>query len=289
MVTNRGLEKGLDAKYFRREVSLKETVSHEVFLSIHEIEPRKDQPRKIFDEDSLQELAHSIKQYGMIQPLVVQKRDELYEIIAGERRWRAARVAGLKKVPVIIREYSKQEIAEISLIENIQRQDLNPIEEAKAYQILIQEFHLKQEELAEKLCKSRTAITNTMRLLKLDNRVQQLIINNSISNGHGRALLAIEDMDLQYALANKIIDEKLSVREIEKLMKHLSKEKPKKKKQVEVKDDFIFHDLEEKMKRIIGTKVMINRKQNGTGKIEIDYYSEDELERIVELLMGIQE
>ena len=295
MVTNRGLEKGLDAmipnksEYFRSEVSLKETFSHEVFLSIHEIEPRKDQPRKIFDEDSLQELAHSIKQYGMIQPLVVQKRDELYEIIAGERRWRAARVAGLKKVPVIIREYSKQEIAEISLIENIQRQDLNPIEEAKAYQTLIQEFHLKQEELAEKLCKSRTAITNTMRLLKLDNRVQQLIINNSISNGHGRALLAIEDMDLQYALANKIIDEKLSVREIEKLMKHLSKEKPKKKKQVEVKDDFIFHDLEEKMKRIIGTKVMINRKQNGTGKIEIDYYSEDELERIVELLMGIQE
>lgn len=295
MVTNRGLEKGLDAmipnksEYFRTEISLKETVSHEVFLSIHEIEPRKDQPRKIFDEDSLQELADSIKQYGMIQPLVVQKRDELYEIIAGERRWRAARVAGLKKVPVIIREYSKQEIAEISLIENIQRQDLNPIEEAKAYQILIQTFHLKQEELAEKVCKSRTLITNTMRLLKLDGRVQQLIIEDSISSGHGRALLAIEDMDLQYALANKIIDEKLSVRETEKLVKALSKEKPKKKKQVEVKDDFIFHDLEEKMKRIIGTKVMINRKQNGTGKIEIDYYSEDELERIVELLMGIQE
>ena len=295
MITKRGLGNGLDAmipnkrEHLKTEVSLKENVSPEIVLSIHEIEPRKDQPRKMFDEDSLQELADSIKQYGIIQPLVVQKKDELYEIIAGERRWRAARVAGLKKVPVIIREYSEQEIAEISLIENIQRQDLNPIEEAKAYQTLIQEFHLKQEELAKKLCKSRTAITNTMRLLKLDGRVQQLIIDDSISSGHGRTLLAIEDIDLQYALANKIIDEKLSVRETEKLIKNLLKEKPKNKKQVEVKNDCIFHDLEEKMKRIIGAKVMIHRKKNGTGKIEIDYYSEDELERVVELLMGIQE
>lgn len=295
MVAKRGLGKGLDSmipnksERIRKEVQTKENVSRETLLDIHEIEPRKDQPRRIFDEDSLQELAASIKQYGVIQPLVVQKKDELYEIIAGERRWRAARIAGLKKVPVIIREYSKQEIAEISLIENIQREDLNPIEEARAYQTLIQEFHLKQDELAEKVCKSRTAITNAIRLLKLDNRVQQMIIDDIISSGHGRTLLAIEDMELQYTLAIKIMDEKLSVRETEKLVKNLLKEKPKKQEKIKIENDFIFRDLEEKMKTIIGTKVAINRKKDGKGKIEIEYYSDEELERIVELLMGIQE
>ncbi len=295
MVAKRGLGKGLDSmipnksERIRKEVPTKENVSRETFLDIHEIEPRKDQPRRIFEEDSLQELADSIKQYGIIQPLVVQKREELYEIIAGERRWRAARMAGVKKVPVIIREYSKQEVAEISLIENIQREDLNPIEEARAYQTLIQEFHLKQDELAEKVCKSRTAITNTMRLLKLDSRVQQMIMDDMISSGHGRTLLAIEDMESQYTLATKIMDEKLSVRETEKLVKNLLKEKPKKEEQKKTENDFIFHDLEEKMKIIIGTKVAINRKKDGKGKIEIEYYSEEELERIVEMLMGIQE
>ena len=294
MVTKRGLGKGLDSmipnkrELIKKEVLIEENVSHETFLDIHEIEPRKDQPRRIFEEDSLQELADSIKQYGIIQPLVVQKRDELYEIIAGERRWRAARMAGVKKVPVIIREYSKQEIAEISLIENIQREDLNPIEEARAYQTLIQEFHLKQDELAEKVCKSRTAITNTMRLLKLDNRVQQMIMDDIISSGHGRTLLAIEDFELQYTLAAKIMDEKLSVRETEKLVKKLLKEKPKKEEKTKVENDFIFRDLEEKMKTIIGTKVAINRKKDGKGKIEIEYYSDEELERIVEMLIGIQ-
>lgn len=295
MVAKRGLGKGLDSmipnksERIRKEVPIKENVSRETFLAIHEIEPRKDQPRRIFEEDSLQELADSIKQYGIIQPLVVQKREELYEIIAGERRWRAARMAGVKKVPVIIREYSKQEVAEISLIENIQREDLNPIEEARAYQTLIQEFHLKQDELAEKVCKSRTAITNAMRLLKLDSRVQQMIMDDMISSGHGRTLLAIEDMELQYTLATKIMDEKLSVRETEKLVKNLLKEKPKKEEQKKAENDFIFRDLEEKMKTIIGTKVAINQKKDGKGKIEIEYYSEEELERIVEMLMGIQE
>ncbi len=295
MVAKRGLGKGLDSmipnksERIRKEVPIKENVSRETFLDIHEIEPRKDQPRRIFEEDSLQELADSIKQYGIVQPLVVQKREELYEIIAGERRWRAARMAGLKKVPVIIREYSEQEIAEISLIENIQREDLNPIEEAKAYQKLIQEFHLKQDELAEKVCKSRTAITNAMRLLKLDSRVQQMIIDDMISSGHGRTLLAIEDMELQYTLATKIMDEKLSVRETEMLVKNLLKEKPKREEQKKIENDFIFRDLEEKMKTIIGTKVAINRKKDGKGKIEIEYYSEEELERIVEMLMGIKE
>ena len=237
----------------------------------------------------MQELADSIRQYGVIQPLVVQKKGELYQIIAGERRWRAARLAGLKQVPVIIREYTEQEVAEISLIENIQREDLNPIEEAMAYQRLINEFNLKQDELAERVSKSRTAITNTIRLLKLDERVQQMLIEDMISSGHGRTLLGIEDGDQQYAIATKIMDEKLSVREVEKLVKKIQKEKEEAAKIKPVKekpaDEFIYRDLEEKMKSVIGTKVSINRKNNGKGKIEIEYYSSDELERIIDMIM----
>lgn len=266
---------------------------YETLLGINEIEPRRNQPRTAFDEGALQELAESIKMYGIIQPLVVQRNGERYEIIAGERRWRAGRMAGLRKVPVVIRNYSKQEMAEISLIENIQREDLNPIEEAVAYQRLIQEFHLKQEELAQRVCKSRTAITNSMRLLKLDKRVQQMIIDNVISNGHGRTLLAIEDLELQYVLALKISNEKLSVRETEHLVKkmsqnHVEKKECRKEKEVKKKYDFIYHDLEEKMKAIMGTKVSIHRKKNGTGKIEIEYYSEDDLDRVIDLLMTIE-
>ena len=302
MVAKRGLGKGLDSMIPDRGQSLKkevvkvevENVSRETLIGINEIEPNKEQPRKVFDEDALQELADSIKQYGIIQPLVVQKKDNLYEIIAGERRWRAARIAGLKKVPVIVREYTEQEVAEISLIENIQRENLNPIEEAMAYQRLIQEFELKQDEVAERVSKSRTAITNSMRLLKLDVRVQQMLIDDMISSGHGRTLLAVEDGEQQYALATKIMDEKLSVRETEKLVKKILKnkeeeEKEKSASQVNPADDLIYRNLEEKLKNVIGTKVSVNRKNNGKGKIEIEYYSQDELERIIDMLMTVQE
>ncbi len=302
MVAKRGLGKGLDSMIPDKGQSLKkevketiENVSRETLIGINEIEPNKEQPRKVFDEDTLQELADSIKQYGIIQPLVVQKKGNLYEIIAGERRWRAARIAGLKKVPVIIREYSEQEIAEISLIENIQRENLNPIEEAMAYQRLIQEFELKQDEVAERVSKSRTAITNSMRLLKLDARVQQMLIDDMISSGHGRTLLAIEDGEQQYVLATKIMDEKLSVRETEKLVKKVLKSKEEEDKMkssgsvVNTTDDLIYRNLEEKLKNVIGTKVSVNRKNNGKGKIEIEYYSQDELERIIDMLMTMQE
>ena len=300
MVAKRGLGKGLDSMIPDRGQRIKketakveeENVSRETLIGINEIEPNKSQPRKVFDEDTLQELADSIKQYGIIQPLVVQKKGELYEIIAGERRWRAARMAGLKKIPVIIREYTEQEIAEISLIENIQREDLNAIEEAMAYQRLIREFKLKQDELAERVSKSRTAITNSMRLLKLDERVQQMLIDDMISSGHGRTLLAVEDGEQQYILATKIMDEKLSVRETEKLVKKFLSAKEETEKQVvpvNPAENLIYRDLEEKLKNKIGTKVSVNRKNNGKGKIEIEYYSQDELERIIDMLMTVQE
>ena len=300
MVAKRGLGKGLDSMIPDRGQRIKketakveeENVSRETLIGINEIEPNKSQPRKVFDEDTLQELADSIKQYGIIQPLVVQKKGELYEIIAGERRWRAARMAGLKKIPVIIREYTEQEIAEISLIENIQREDLNAIEEAMAYQRLIREFKLKQDELAERVSKSRTAITNSMRLLKLDERVQQMLIDDMISSGHGRTLLAVEDGEQQYILATKIMDEKLSVRETEKLVKKFLSAKEETEKQVvpvNPTENLIYRDLEEKLKNKIGTKVSVNRKNNGKGKIEIEYYSQDELERIIDMLMTVQE
>lgn len=264
----------------------KENVSRETFIPIIEIEPNRAQPRTRFDEDALQELADSIKQYGIIEPIVVQKRDKHYEIIAGERRWRAARLAGLKEVPVVVKEYSEDEIFTIALIENIQREDLNPIEEAVAYQKLIQELKLKQDEVAEKVSKSRTAITNSMRLLKLDQRVQQMLIDEMISEGHGRALLPITDSEEQFTLAMKVFDEKLSVRETEKLIKKIQEEKNKPEKKVEETKDvsFIYKNLEEKLKRTLGTKVEIKNKANNTGKIEIEYYSMDELERIVELM-----
>lgn len=293
----RGLGLGLDSlitdKGFETEVEKKvekENVSRETLLPLIKIEPNRAQPRTRFDEDALQELADSIKQYGIIEPIVVQKREDHYEIIAGERRWRAARIAGLKEVPVVVKEYSEDEIFTIALIENIQREDLNPIEEAVAYQKLIQELKLKQDEVAEKVSKSRTAITNSMRLLKLDQRVQQMLIDEMISEGHGRALLPITDPEEQFNLAMKVFDEKLSVRETEKLIKKLQEEKNTPVAQEEETKDvsFVYKSLEEKLKRTLGTKVEIKNKANNTGKIEIEYYSMDELERIVELLDSLQ-
>lgn len=296
-VSKKGLGKGLDSMIPDRiektktdeVIKDKLDVSRETLIPINEIEPNKKQPRKHFDEDSLQELADSIKQHGVIQPLIVQKKDKYFEIIAGERRWRAAKLAGLKMVPVIVKNYSSQEIVEIALIENIQREDLNPIEEALAYQNLIKEFNLKQDEVAEKVSKSRTAITNTMRLLKLDSRVQQMLIDDMISGGHARALLAIEDEELQYQVAMRVFDGKLSVRETEKLVKKIIKEAEVVKEEVAISTEnlAVYKDLEEKIKKIMGTKVSIKRKDNDNGRIEIEYYSVEELERILELFETI--
>lgn len=259
----------------------------ETMVKLVDIEPNKEQPRNNFNEDALLELADSIKQFGIIQPLVVQKKDKYYKIIAGERRWRAAKIAGIKEVPVIIKDYSDEEIMEIALIENIQREDLNPIEEAQAYRRLLQEYNLKQDEIAEKVSKSRTAITNSMRLLKLADEVQQMIIDEMITSGHGRTLLAIEDKNKQILLANQIFDEKLSVRETEKLVKAVVDPKPKKEKE-KYDDEVIYTNLEDKIKTIVGSNVSINRKSKDKGKIEIEYYSVAELERIVELMEKIK-
>ncbi len=253
------------------------------------IEPNKGQPRKDFNEESIGELADSIKRYGVLQPLLVKKSGDHYEIVAGERRWRAAKEAGLREVPVVIKEYTKQQAMEIALIENVQREDLNPIEEAQAYQQLMQEFELTQEEIAERVSRSRTAITNCMRLLKLDKRVQDMLIQGQLSSGHARALLALENQDAQYQIGLKIIDQRLSVREVEKLVKLLGKPKNQEKPKEEEKDlSFIFKDLEERMKQVMGTKVIINKKDRNKGRIEIEYYSEAELERIVELIESIK-
>lgn len=265
-------------------------VPADTYIRIDEIEPNRAQPRKNFDEDALHELADSIRQFGIIQPLVVQKcENDNYEIIAGERRWRAARIAGLKEVPVIIKDYSNLESIEIALIENIQREDLNPIEEAMAFQRLIEEFGLKQDEAAEKVAKSRTAVTNSLRLLKLDDRVKQMIIEDMISSGHGRALLGIEDKDEQYLIATKIFDHKMSVRETEKLVKSLAqnKEAKEKAKRIDEESLIVLKSMEEKIKSIIGTKVCIKGKSNDKGKIEIEYYSMDELERIMDLFESV--
>ena len=269
-----------------KKSSQQETSNGERMMKISMIEPNREQPRKKFDEDALQELSESIKQYGILQPLLVSDKKDYYEIVAGERRWRAAKMAGLKEVPVVVKEFSTQEIVEISLIENIQREDLNPVEEAMAYKRLIDEFHLKQDEIAERVSKSRTAVTNSMRLLKLDSRVQQMMVDEMISAGHARAILAISDPEQQYNAAMKVFDEKLSVRETEKLVKSILT--PTKKKPVvsNPTEDAIYESLEEKMKGITGTRVFIHRKKNNKGKIEIEY-SRDDLDRIIDLFESI--
>lgn len=298
----RGLGRGLDAmisdtaktrsadkaqeKPLHQETDPKDKV---FMVKLSQVEPNRKQPRKQFDEDALLELAESIKQFGVLQPLLAQKKDDYYEIIAGERRWRASKLAGVKEIPVIVKNFSEQEAVEISLIENIQRENLNPIEEAAAYKRLMEEFHLKQDTIAERVAKSRTAVTNSMRLLKLDERVQQMLIDEMLTTGHARALLSIENKELQYSTAVKVFDEKLSVRETEKLVKEVlnpaKKEKPQEKDRAQ---DLIYEQLEEKIKGIIGSKVAIHRKTKDKGKIEISYFSQEELERIVELLETIR-
>lgn len=257
----------------------------ELKVKISKVGPNKEQPRKQFDEDALVELSDSIRQFGIIQPLIVQEKNGFYEIIAGERRWRAAKLAGLKEVPVIVKKYTDIEVVEISLIENIQRESLNPIEEAVAYKRLLEEFHLKQDEVAERVSKSRTTVTNSMRLLKLDERVQQMVIDDMLTTGHARALLGIEDPELQATTAARVFDEKLSVREVEKIVKDIQKGKTEKKKETVVQD-FIYTDLEEKMKEAVGSKVSIHQKAKGKGKIEIEYYSRDDLERIIDIIVN---
>ena len=257
-------------------------------LKVNQIEPNREQPRKNFDEDALQELADSIKKHGIIQRLVVQKKGEYYEIIAGERRWRAAKIAGLKHIPVVIKDYSEQEMVEIALIENIQRQDLNPIEEAMAFKQLMQEYDLKQDELAERVSKSRTAVTNSMRLLKLPQKIMEMVINNELSSGHARTLLSIEDEDLQIRVAELVILKQMSVRETENYVKKLQNNKNKSKDTKNTDNDFVYRDIENRIKEIVGTKVKVNHKNNGKGKIEIEFYSDDELERIYDLFLKTQ-
>lgn len=289
----RGLGKGLDSLIPNtigeakgsKEIKLNSSVpkGSDTMVKITKVEPNREQPRKNFDEDALQELADSIKQFGLLQPILVQDRNDHYEIIAGERRWRAAKLAGLKEVPVIIKNYSNQEIVEISLIENIQREDLNPIEEAQAYKRLLTEFNLKQDEVADRVSKSRTAVTNSIRLLKLSDEVQQMVIDEMISTGHARALLAVEDPEEQYTLAQKIFDEKLSVRDVEKLVRNLHK--PVKPKKLDDKAlQVIYQDIEEKLKQKLSTKVLVSSKGEGTGKIEIEFYSHEDLDRLLELI-----
>lgn len=288
-----GLGKGLDSLIADKVGTSNEKTDakNEVMVNINKVEPNKEQPRKNFDEDALLELSESIKQFGVLQPLLVVDRKDYYEIIAGERRWRAAKMAGLKKVPVIIKDLTEQEIVEISLIENIQRENLNPIEEAIAYKRLLNEFNMKQDEVAERVSKSRTAVTNSMRLLKLCDKVQQMVIDDMISTGHARALLGITDEEKQYILAQKIFDEKISVRDTEKLVKKMQKQKNAPAKEVnpeKKKLDAVYQEAEEKMKTILGTKVIINQKDSMKGKIEIEYYSPDELTRIYELIESIR-
>lgn len=290
----RGLGKGLDSLIpnavgeakAKKEVlkeKAEERTTPDTMVKITMVEPNRKQPRKNFDEDALLELSDSIKQFGVIQPIVVQDRKDHYEIIAGERRWRAAKMAGIKEVPVIIKNYTEQEIVEISLIENIQREDLNPIEEAQAYKRLLTEFNLKQDEVAERVSKSRTAVTNSMRLLKLSEEVQQMVINDMLSTGHARALLAVENPEEQYTLAQKVFDEKLSVRDVEKLVKNVHK--PAKTKKPDNKAlSLIYQDIEEKLKQALSTKVSVVAKEEGAGKIEVEFYNHEDLERLIEII-----
>ena len=287
----RGLGKGLDTLIPSAVVEPKKSKKEkevvvekpDSIVDINKVEPNREQPRKNFDEDALLELAESIKQFGLLQPILVQDRKTYYEIIAGERRWRASKIAGLKEVPVIIRNYTEQEIVEISLIENIQREDLNPIEEAQAYKRLMSEFNLKQDEIAERVSKSRTAVTNSMRLLKLCDEVQQMIINDMISTGHARAIISIENSEEQYVLAQKIFDEKMSVRDVEKYIKNMNKP-VKEKKKINKSLEVIYQEKEEVLKQALSTKVSVSGKGDGTGKIEIEFFSHDDFDRLMDIL-----
>ena len=292
MSAKRGLGKGIDSlipvKSEPEQTSQDiQQEGDKVMVSLSLVEPNRKQPRKSFNEDKLEELADSIKQQGVLIPLMVRHNGNMFEIIAGERRWRASKKAGLKEIPVIIRDdLTEEQIFEIQLIENIQREDLNPIEEALGYERLIKEFHMKQDEVAEKVSKSRVAITNSMRLLKLSPEVQQMVIDEKLTTGHARALISVEDLEKQIALAERIFDEKLSVREAEKIVKQL--DKPVKEKVEKKKNDSleaVYRDLEERCKNAVGTKVDIISKEDGAGKIEIEFYTPDDLEKITDRLM----
>ena len=290
MAMKKGLGKGLDSMIPEKKTKaeMKETADKSFLeIKISEIDPNMGQPRKRFDEDELLELSESIKLHGVIQPVILTKRGKRYEIIAGERRWRASKLAGLTKIPAVVREYTEKEIMEISLIENIQRQDLNPVEEAEAFKNLIDEYKMKQDDLAERVSKSRSAITNALRLLKLDDRVKAMLAEGLISTGHARAILVIEDKNKQHSLATRIFDEKLSVRETEKLVKQILENKET-EKDVKTSEKLAYKKLEDSLKDILGSKVSIRGRNNGKGKIEIDYYSVEELDRIAELLSTIK-
>ena len=291
MAKKTGLGKGLDALFSTSLVEEPEENEVVQNLKLSEIEPNKDQPRRIFDEESLNELAESIKNYGVIQPIIVSKKDNFYQIVAGERRWRASKKAGLTEIPAIVRENDEQKNREIALIENIQREDLNPIEEALAYKRLLEEFNLKQDEVAERVSKSRTTVTNSMRLLKLCDGVQQMIIDDMLSTGHARALIPIEDAEQQLQLAQRIFDEKLSVREVEKLVKAILKPDDKPKKEEPPKNlQYIYQDIEDRLKEKLSRKVSINAKgKNGAGKIEIEFYSNEDLDRLIEFLSSMKQ
>ncbi|MBQ6469912.1 MAG: ParB/RepB/Spo0J family partition protein [Lachnospiraceae bacterium] len=276
-----------EAKTAAAAGSESESADKVVMMKISQVEPNRSQPRKEFDKEKLEELAESIRQYGVIQPLLVQKNDGYYEIIAGERRWRAAQIAGIKQVPVIIRDYTEQEVVEVSLIENIQREDLNPIEQANAYLRLMDEFHMTQENIAKRVSKSRAAITNAVRLLRLPEEIREMLIYGDLSEGHARALLAVPDPEIQIKTARTIVQNGASVRETEKIVKELLSPAVRKKREPKPANDVIYRDIEEQMKRVLGTKVSIRRKNKNAGKIEIDYYSADELERILDMIRSI--
>lgn len=288
-------EKKAPAKTSGKSAGTKKEVKEKepMMVSIALIDTDENQPRKAFDAEELASLAETIRNYGILQPLLVEKKAERYVIVAGERRFRAAKLAGLTSVPVRVDTYTPQKRMEISLIENIQRSDLNPIEEAKAYQSLVETFGLRQEDVAQRVSKNRATITNSMRLLKLDERVQNMLVENTLSGGHARALLALSDKEEQFALAQKIAEKGLSVRETEKLVKKLTEkteepEKDTKEEKTEDRLSLFFQDLEEQLKGIMGTKVQIRRKDEKKGRIEIEYYSPEELERITELLQSLQ-
>ncbi len=285
-----GLEALLNNKMTELNEKTAETGVFEV--DIDKVEPNKNQPRKIFEETALEELAESIKEHGVLQPIILKKIDSGYEIIAGERRWRASKIAGMKKIPAIVKKIDELKAFETALVENLQREGLNPMEEAKSYKRLIDEFSLSQEEAGKKVGKSRSVVANAMRLLNLDERVQNFVSENKLTNGHGRALLGITDKDVQFELAEKIIEEELSVRETESLVKKISENKNKKVSEKEESQSKKFKTdnykyIENDLKSIFGTKVKLSNKKN-KGKIEIEYYSDEDLDRLISLIKGIK-
>lgn len=278
MNSKRGLGRGLQALIPDIDEDSTKGVEN---IKISDIEPNQFQPRKHFDDESLRELSNSIKEHGIIQPIIVRKVDFGYQIVAGERRWRAAKLAGLKEIPAIIKDFDDQKVMEIALIENLQREDLNPIDEAKAYKSLMEQFNLTQEEISKRVGKSRSAIANSIRLLNLDEKVQNMLMEGKITTGHAKVILAVQDADKQNIIANKIVDKNLNVRETENLIKEVTSPK-KKKRQI---NDIYIKEIEDNFCRFFGTKVKIIPGKN-KGKIMIEYYGEEDLSRLTELIIN---